>query len=86
MKDDSNSIHSCLRPILLMAQCFGLLPLQGITGDTHDLKFTWKSWRIFHSFVVLGAIAFCDIACLLRTFETGIRMFKLGEMLIITVL
>lgn len=78
MKKDFN-VHVSLRPILQMAQCFGLFPLQGIHGEIEDLKFSWKSWRIIHSILVLCGIAFCDIACLTKTFEFGIKMFKFGK-------
>lgn len=62
-----------------MAQCFGLFPLYGIRGEVDDLRFSWKSWKILHTFTVLCGILFCDATCLLRTLENGIRMFKFGK-------
>lgn len=81
MVDYSNNIYSCLRPTLAMAQCFGLMPLQGINDGADKLKFTWRTWRIVYSVMVLCGISFCGVTCLLKTFETGVKMFKLGKIL-----
>lgn len=45
----NRSIHRSLKWILLLAQCFGQIPVQGITDpDARHLRFMWKSWRVLY--------------------------------------
>lgn len=76
MRDD---LHSSLRPILIMAQWFGLVPLAGLRDGPEGLRFSWWSWRILHTLLVMCGISFCFAACFYGTIETGIRMFRFGE-------
>lgn len=47
---NKNSLHKSLKFILIIAQCIGQIPVQGITGnDVKSLHFTWKSVRTFYS-------------------------------------
>ncbi|XP_044744043.1 gustatory receptor for sugar taste 64f-like [Chrysoperla carnea] len=53
------TFHEIIRPMLTMAQCFGLLPVMGIRSATpKDLTFTFVSFRILQCIIILiGIIA-----------------------------
>ncbi|RZC42767.1 uncharacterized protein BDFB_000644, partial [Asbolus verrucosus] len=53
------SIHSCLCFMLIFAQCFGMLPVSGITNEDYgSLKFRWTSKRTLYSIIfTLSAVA-----------------------------
>ncbi|XP_069700808.1 uncharacterized protein [Periplaneta americana] len=55
--DDSNSFHRAMSPVIVTAQCFGLLPVQGVTGPSaKSLRFKWKSLRVGYSlFGLIGS-------------------------------
>ena len=51
---NDGSFNYAIRPVLIMAQCFSLLPVGGVyTKDISNLKFKWISFRIFYAVVVL---------------------------------
>ncbi|XP_044732177.1 gustatory receptor 5a for trehalose-like [Chrysoperla carnea] len=55
------TLHEIIKPLLTMAQCFGILPVMGIRSPTpNDLKFSFRSWRFFQS--ILFLIAMCSLA------------------------
>lgn len=42
--------------VLILAQCFGVMPLMGITAKSpKQLKFTWFNFRMLHSAIVMFA-------------------------------
>lgn len=44
--------HEAISSILVMAQCFGILPVIGVKSKSaSNLKFQWKSVRVAYSFV-----------------------------------
>lgn len=49
----NNTTHNSLAFIVIFAQCFGLLPVTGITENHHHLKFKWTSKRAFYSVFLL---------------------------------
>ncbi|XP_063709343.1 gustatory receptor for sugar taste 64a-like [Culicoides brevitarsis] len=65
-----NSFHRVIFPILFVTQCFGLFPVQGISGShTYHLRFKWLSFRTFFSFVtaLIGCLmAFLEVQRLER--------------------
>ncbi|XP_051167185.1 gustatory receptor for sugar taste 64f-like isoform X2 [Leptopilina boulardi] len=49
---NSDSFIVAIRPIIVLAQCFALLPVDGTnTTDAREIKFTWKSLKVFYCFV-----------------------------------
>lgn len=51
----NGSFHEAFGPVLVIAQCFALLPVVGIKGSSsYGLRFTWKSFRTIYS-----VAAFC---------------------------
>lgn len=44
--------HEAIAPVLVMAQCFAIMPVVGIKGDTaSDLHFSWKAFRTIYSLI-----------------------------------
>ncbi|KAB0798315.1 hypothetical protein PPYR_09308, partial [Photinus pyralis] len=58
------NFHQCLKWMLLVAQCFGQIPVIGITDPSaRSLQFKWKSWRTVYALLnCLGSV------CLTGTF------------------
>lgn len=56
-KGNVNSFHRAVSPVIVTAQCFGLLPVLGIAGpNAANLRFQWCSFRtMFSIFMLLGA-------------------------------
>lgn len=56
--DPSANVHQVLKVVLIMAQCFGQMPVQGITSPTpKSLRFTWISFRFAYSILlIVGAV------------------------------
>ena len=53
------SFQEAVGPILVIGQCFGSLPVEGILSkDIANLKFRWKSFRTIYSiiFLICGTI------------------------------
>ncbi|PNF20286.1 hypothetical protein B7P43_G14390 [Cryptotermes secundus] len=89
---DQNSFRRAMSSFMLMAQCFALCPVQGITSlNAHDVRFTWCSWRVGYCIVmILGMTAACGftIAFYIKgffTFETSGEHFLAKYTVICTV-
>ncbi|XP_069702288.1 gustatory receptor for sugar taste 64f-like [Periplaneta americana] len=54
-----NSFQRAMKPVLVTAQCFALMPVCGITNhNAASLRFKWLSLRVFYSVVIIiGLIA-----------------------------
>ncbi|XP_063972237.1 gustatory receptor for sugar taste 64f-like isoform X3 [Diachasmimorpha longicaudata] len=51
---NSDSLHTAIKPIINLAQCFAVFPVNGVnTPDSSHLKFTWRSLKILYSMIVL---------------------------------
>jgi len=74
----SGGFHEAVRPILLIAQCFGVMPLLNITSKCpSSLKFSWKSFRaVFTIFVMLSCLGE-SIFAVYWTFSTHVEFGKM---------
>lgn len=55
----SEHIHQAFSKVLILAQCFGQMPIQGITSPTYkSLKFTYVSLRTLYSILLIVGAAF----------------------------
>ncbi|EDW05834.1 gustatory receptor 5a for trehalose [Drosophila mojavensis] len=53
------SFHVAISPVLVIAQCFGLMPVCGVRAATsRGLSFSRRSWRTWYSLLYIGAISF----------------------------
>ncbi|XP_029177346.1 gustatory receptor for sugar taste 64f-like isoform X2 [Nylanderia fulva] len=74
----TDSLYASIRPIIMLAQCFSMLPMYGINkSDASYLRFTWRSPKILYTFIVLLAGLFMTIFNTLRLFSTGLNSTKM---------
>jgi hypothetical protein len=60
-----NSFQRALCPMLLVGQCFALMPVSGLTGhDASTLRFRWRSPRVAYTVLSLVGILFHLYFCL----------------------
>ncbi|XP_068082831.1 gustatory receptor for sugar taste 64f-like [Anabrus simplex] len=85
-ENSSDSIHRAMASVLLMAQFFGLMPVQNVTGSSpNQLRFRWICVRVAYSLVyLLIAVAFV-ISSSLRLVRMGISFTRTVEHLLANV-
>ncbi|KAM7355990.1 gustatory receptor 64e isoform 2-T3 [Cochliomyia hominivorax] len=55
----TGSFQEAIRPVLILAQLFAVMPLAGITSSSsYDLKFSWRFLRTWYSLLVILAFGF----------------------------
>lgn len=70
-------LHQTLAPVLILSQCFGLIPVYGITGSTpSNLNFKWMSLKVLHTFIILAGIIFCGFGFGIEFIDQGINFFS----------
>ncbi|XP_046734696.1 gustatory receptor for sugar taste 64f-like [Diprion similis] len=76
-RDDQNRFHLAIGPILLMAQCFAVLPVSGVRSpDSSYLKFTWKSPKILYFIISLTGAITLTVSSIVRVSHSGITATK----------
>lgn len=56
------TLHEILYPVLILSQCFGLIPVYGITARTpYKLEFRLISLKTFHTFIVISGVIFLGL-------------------------
>ncbi|XP_032670842.1 gustatory receptor for sugar taste 64f-like isoform X1 [Odontomachus brunneus] len=74
----TDSFHSAMRPIIMLAQCFSMLPVCGVNKlDASYLRFTWRSLKILYSAAVLLGVFSMTVFNVLWIFATGINSTKM---------
>ncbi|KAF5287609.1 hypothetical protein FQA39_LY15812 [Lamprigera yunnana] len=54
------NFHASISFVIRLGQYFAIMPLQGINGQSANLiRFTWKSWKVLYSFVIIIGSLFC---------------------------
>lgn len=72
------TFHEAIKPILVIAQLFGVLPVENITAkDPSTMKFRWKSLRFF--FAVFVTLC-CGIEAILTIYWTLRKRVEFGKM------
>uniref|UniRef100_A0A0U5AXB0 Gustatory receptor n=1 Tax=Reticulitermes speratus TaxID=60591 RepID=A0A0U5AXB0_9NEOP len=69
-EENVNSFHHAISSVVVTAQCFGLLPVLGITGpNATSVRFRWCSFRtVFSIFILLGTgLNMCFSIVLMRS-------------------
>lgn len=68
------SFQEAIGSILVMAQCFGIMPVVGIkSNSTSNLKFQWKSSRTVYSFIAFLLTLIYAILTIGKTLSTTIE-------------
>ncbi|XP_011149359.2 gustatory receptor for sugar taste 64f isoform X2 [Harpegnathos saltator] len=74
----TDSLHSSMRPIIMLAQCFSMLPVCGVNKpDASYLRFTWRSLKILYAAVVFLGVFTMTVFNVLRMFATGVNSTKM---------
>lgn len=72
------SFHEAIKPVLVLGQFFGCLPVSNVTASTpYSLDFKWKSLRFFFSLFVTMS---CGIQALLTIYWTFSKRIEFGKM------
>lgn len=84
-KDYSNSsLQKSAKYLLILAQCFALFPVYGITSkDIGHIKFKWISWKVAYTFANLLGSSVLAFMNFLRFLRTGMHFGDLGNDIII---
>nr|AUD08731.1 gustatory receptor 11 [Nilaparvata lugens] len=72
-----DELHVALRPVLVLAQCFALMPLYGVSSPhPKHLRFQWFSIRVLYTCaLVVGSITIV-ILSIIRTVNNGISFLS----------
>ncbi|KAF7989424.1 hypothetical protein HCN44_008098 [Aphidius gifuensis] len=74
----TDSLHLALKPIIIFAQFFAVFPVDGIASpDTSQLKFTWKSFKIFYFLVSMSIALFLTCSSFIRVVSTEFHSTKM---------
>lgn len=74
----TDSLHAAMRPIIVLAQCFSMLPVCGIyKPDASYLRFTWRSPKILYAAIAFLGVLAMTIANLVRLLTSGINSTKM---------
>nr|QHN69203.1 gustatory receptor 5 [Sirex noctilio] len=75
--ESTDSLHSALKPIILLAQCFAVLPISGANSlDASYLKFSWKSPKVLYCGISFIGAAVLTVCSVLRLAVTGVTSTK----------
>lgn len=75
----NDSIHECLISVIIVAQCFGIMPIKKIGKDASQMKFVWLSWKVGYTLCVMTGIGFCSVMSIYKTIDTGVALYTLGK-------
>ncbi|KYM99149.1 Putative gustatory receptor 64f, partial [Cyphomyrmex costatus] len=74
----TDSLHAAMRPIILLAQCFSILPVCGINKpDASYLRFTWYNPKVFYAIIVILGTFLVTLANIHRLVTSGIDSTKM---------
>lgn len=77
--DHSADVHQALTIVLVLAQCFGQMPVQGITSPSpRSLKFTWVSFRFAYSILEIIGATFVVFALSMSISRNGMNIPDVG--------
>lgn len=77
----AGSFREAIWPLLVVGQCFGVMPVIGVSGDISEHQFKWKSFRTLFS--LLGAVFLIGYTLFLvwvalQDFHAEIESSKIG--------
>lgn len=72
--------HEAISPILVMAQCFGVMPVTGVKCKSASmLKFQWKSVRVAYSFVAFLLALIYAVMTVGKTLSREIQFDRMSK-------
>lgn len=73
------SFHEAIASILVIAQCFGVMPVVGVTSKSaSNLKFQLKTIRAVYSFIAFLFTFIHAVLTTVRLFSTQIQFDKIS--------
>jgi gustatory receptor len=76
--DCSGSFHRAIYPLMIIATCFGVMPVNNISSKCPaGLTFTWKSIRFFFAIFVMISCGLESFSTISWTFSTNVEFGKL---------
>ena len=77
----NGSFHEAIGPILVVAQCFGVMPVQGIRDKfASNVSFNWKSFRVFYSIFITLSMFGETLFTVYWTFSKRVEFGKLIQL------
>ncbi|XP_020278415.1 gustatory receptor for sugar taste 64e-like isoform X2 [Pseudomyrmex gracilis] len=74
----TDSLHASMRPIIVLAQCFSMFPVCGISKpDASYLRFTWRSPKLVYAAISFLGACMMTIYNVIRLLNTGINSTKM---------
>lgn len=74
------SFHKSMSFVLILAQCFGQLPVQGVTSpNVQDLYFKWKSWRTLYCALICIGATFVSMMQIIKLLTKGMNLFEISK-------
>ncbi|XP_028050888.1 gustatory receptor for sugar taste 64f isoform X2 [Monomorium pharaonis] len=74
----TDSLHAAMRPIIMLAQCFSMLPVCGINKpDASYLRFSWRNPKILYSAVAILGVFFMSVANVVRLLTSKLNSTKM---------
>lgn len=77
---EEKSFHKSMAFVLILAQCFGQLPIQGVvSADVQALHFKWKSWRTLYSILICIGATFISLMQITKLLTRGMNLFEISK-------
>lgn len=83
--NDPVEIHRLMKPILKLAQFFGIMPLSNFNNDINSLTFKIYSIKFVYTTTILISLSIYTIFVGYHTFSYGRNVFNFGKFVIIFV-
>ncbi|KAJ3633593.1 hypothetical protein MTP99_010531 [Tenebrio molitor] len=78
---DKHNSHKSFCKMLILAQVFGFLPAQGVTGPNfRSLYFTWKSARVVYAILTILGATFVTVMQLYKVFGKGLDLMEANRL------
>ena len=77
----NGSFHEAIGPILVLAQCFGVMPVQGVREKfASNVTFNWKSFRVFFALFITWSMFGETLSTIYWTFSQRVEFGKLIQL------
>nr|XP_018911724.1 PREDICTED: gustatory receptor 5a for trehalose-like [Bemisia tabaci] len=80
-----DSLHRALKPVLILARCFALLPVEGISAPNASyLAFNWNSLPCIYLGLVIGYSVLIALLSIWKTVQFGISYYSTVDFVFVT--
>lgn len=78
-QNKSKSIYTSFKIFMYFSQILGVLPQKNLTDRVEELTFSWKSWRVYYSIVVMALLGVAVACCFIYWADHGSSINALGK-------